>query len=44
MTREELLAKHGQPFRVLDYGHVRLVDVMGDDAIERGDHRREEGA
>lgn len=32
MTREELLARHGQPFRVLDHGHVRLVDVMGDDA------------
>lgn len=31
MTREELLAKHGQPVQVLDHGHVRLIDVMGDD-------------
>jgi thymidylate synthase (FAD) len=31
MTREELLAKHGEPVRVLDHGHVRLIDVMGDD-------------
>jgi len=31
MTRDELLAKHGQPVQVLDHGHVRLVDVMGDD-------------
>lgn len=31
MNREELLAKHGQPVQVLDHGHVRLVDVMGDD-------------
>jgi thymidylate synthase (FAD) len=31
MTREELLAKHGQPVQVLDHGHVRLVDVMGND-------------
>lgn len=32
MTREELLARHGQPVQVLDHGHVRLVDVMGNDA------------
>jgi thymidylate synthase (FAD) len=31
MNREELLAKHGQPVQVLDHGHVRLVDVMGND-------------
>jgi thymidylate synthase (FAD) len=31
MTRDELLAKHGDPVRVLDHGHVRLIDVMGDD-------------
>lgn len=31
MNREELLAKHGQPVQVLDHGHVRLIDVMGDD-------------
>jgi thymidylate synthase (FAD) len=31
MTRDELLAKHGPPVQVLDHGHVRLVDVMGDD-------------
>ena len=31
MTRDELLAKHGEPVRVLDHGHVRLIDVMGDD-------------
>jgi len=31
MTKEELLAKHGEPVRVLDHGHVRLIDVMGDD-------------
>jgi len=31
MTKEELLAKHGPPVQVLDHGHVRLVDVMGDD-------------
>ena len=31
MTKEELLAKHGGPVQVLDHGHVRLIDVMGDD-------------
>lgn len=31
MTKEELLAKHGEPAQVLDHGHVRLIDVMGDD-------------
>lgn len=31
MTKDELLAKHGEPVRVLDHGHVRLIDVMGDD-------------
>ena len=31
MNRDELLAKHGEPVRVLDHGHVRLIDVMGDD-------------
>lgn len=31
MARDELLAKHGEPVRVLDHGHVRLIDVMGDD-------------
>ncbi len=32
MNKEELLATFGQPRRVLDKGHIRLVDVMGDDA------------
>lgn len=32
MTKEELLAKYGGIRRVLDHGHVRLIDVMGDDA------------
>lgn len=27
MTREELLAKHGEPVQVLDHGHVRLIDI-----------------
>lgn len=31
MNREELLATYGSGVRVLDHGHVRLVDVMGDD-------------
>lgn len=31
MTREELIAKWSTPTPVLDHGHVRLVDVMGDD-------------
>lgn len=31
MTREELLAKWSTPTPALDHGHVRLVDVMGDD-------------
>lgn len=31
MTKDDLLAKHGEPVRVLDHGHVRLIDVMGDD-------------
>lgn len=31
MTRDELIAKHGEPVCVLDHGHVRLIDVMGDD-------------
>lgn len=35
MNREELLTKYKDPIKVLDYGHVILVDVMGDDfAIE----------
>ena len=33
MNREELLTEFGaESRRVLDWGHVRLVDVMGDDA------------
>ncbi len=32
MNREELLARFAEPIKVLDHGHVRLVDVMGDDA------------
>lgn len=31
MNKEELLAKWSTPTPVLDHGHVRLVDVMGDD-------------
>jgi len=31
MTKSELLEKFGKPIKVLDKGHVRLVDVMGDD-------------
>lgn len=31
MNREELLAKHSEPIKVGLLGHVRLVDVMGDD-------------
>lgn len=31
MNRDELLTKHGQPRTVLDHGHVRLIDFMGDD-------------
>ena len=31
MTRDELLIKWQAPQPVLDCGHVRLVDVMGDD-------------
>jgi thymidylate synthase (FAD) len=32
MTREQLLAKYANPILVGPHGHVRLVDVMGDDA------------
>jgi thymidylate synthase (FAD) len=32
MTREELLSKWSQPIKVGCDGHVRLVDVMGDDS------------
>ena len=32
MNKEDLLAVYGDPVNVLDHGHVRLVDVMGDDA------------
>jgi thymidylate synthase (FAD) len=32
MNKEDLLAVYGEPVRILDHGHVRLVDVMGDDA------------
>lgn len=32
MNREELLAKWGAETPVLDHGHVRLIDVMGNDA------------
>jgi len=31
VNKEELLAKWSTPTPVLDHGHVRLVDVMGDD-------------
>lgn len=31
-ARELLLEKFATPIQVLDHGHVRLVDVMGDDA------------
>jgi len=31
VTKDELLAKHGGPRQVLDHGHVRLIDFMGDD-------------
>jgi len=31
MNRAELLAQFSEPRKVLDKGHVRLVDVMGDD-------------
>lgn len=31
MTRDELLQRFATPRRVLDHGHVALVDVMGDD-------------
>jgi thymidylate synthase (FAD) len=31
-ARELLLEKFAEPIKVLDHGHVRLVDVMGDDA------------
>ncbi len=32
MTRDDLIEKFGAPMKVLDHGHVRLVDLMGDDA------------
>lgn len=32
MKREELLEQYKEPISVLDKGHVRLVDVMGDDS------------
>lgn len=32
MDRTQLIAKFGEPQRVLDHGRVWLVDVMGDDA------------
>lgn len=31
MNKEELLAKWSEPIKVLDHGHVRLIDTMGDD-------------
>lgn len=31
MNREELLEKYAEPIPVLNYGHVALIDVMGDD-------------
>lgn len=31
MNRDELLEKYAEPIKVLDHGHVRLIDVMGDD-------------
>jgi thymidylate synthase (FAD) len=32
VNKENLLTEFGEKRRVLDWGHVRLVDVMGDDA------------
>ena len=32
MNREELLERYCDPIKVLDHGHVKLLDVMGDDA------------
>lgn len=32
MNREELLARYGEPTPVGPHGHVRLVDLMGDDS------------
>lgn len=32
MNKQQLLAKWSEPHKVLDKGHVRLVDCMGDDA------------
>ncbi len=31
MNREELIAKWNDPQKVLDHGHIRLIDVMGND-------------
>lgn len=31
MNREDLIARYGAPIKVLDKGHVRLIDLMGDD-------------
>ena len=31
MDKQALLEKYGAPRQILDHGHVRLVDVMGDD-------------
>lgn len=32
MNKQELLNKYLEPIKVGPYGHVRLVDVMGDDS------------
>jgi thymidylate synthase (FAD) len=32
LSREELIAKFKKPRKILDHGHIRIVDVMGDDA------------
>lgn len=31
MNRNDLLKKYEEPIKVLDHGHVKLIDVMGDD-------------
>ena len=32
MNREELIARYSEPTKIGPHGHVRLIDVMGDDA------------
>lgn len=32
MNGEQLIERFGDPIKVLDHGHIRLVDVMGDDS------------